>query len=91
MNQFQMKSEIMPTPDGTHLVRVVMQFGPIANVLILSPDDMEQVCVQFADMAARTIPEARRMNAMRGFQIVSGDAMPTLPPINGHRGPIVEG
>lgn len=84
--QLQMKADIVAAPDGTQHVRVVVQFGPVATILILPPDAMAHVCEQYAQVAAVTVPEARRMNEMPGFQIISGDAMPKLPPLNGSMG-----
>lgn len=81
----QMKHDII-AQDGRHHVRVVVQFGPVASILVLPPDAMAHVCEQFADIAARVVPEARRMDVMAGFRIVSGDALPKLPPMNGMTG-----
>lgn len=84
--QFQMKADIIDMAEGGQAaphVRVVMQYGPLAMIIVLPPDAMEQVCAQFDDVRARLIAEARRMAAMSGFQIVSGDALPKLPPMNG--------
>lgn len=83
---FQMKADIIYMPEGGQVaphVRVVMQYGPLAMIMVLPPDAMEQVCAQFDDVRARLIAEARRMAAMSGFQIVSGDALPKLSPLNG--------
>lgn len=82
----QMKADIVAMGDGTQHVRVVVQLGPVATILVLPPDAMAHVCEQYAQVAAVTVPEARRMNDMPGFQIVSGDAMPKLPPMNGKGG-----
>lgn len=82
--QFQMKSDIVTAEDGTHHVRFVVQYGPLANILILPPDAMERVCAQYAEIAAVVIPEARRMDAMGDFAIVTD--MPKLPPMNGKGG-----
>lgn len=82
----QMKADIVQAPDGTHHVRVVMQMGPLATILVLPPDAMEHACAQFAQVASVTVPEARRMGVMRGFEIVSGDALPKLPPLSGSMG-----
>lgn len=86
--QFQMKADIIEMPEGGQTaphVRVVMQYGPLAMIIVLPPDAMEQVCAQFDDVRAQVIVEARRMASMSGFQIVSGDALPKLPPLNGLR------
>ena len=83
MTEFQMKADIVKASDGTNHVRFVVQYGPVANVIILPPDAMEIVCAQWAEVAAKVIPECRRMNTMGDFQIITGDAFPKLPPMNG--------
>lgn len=84
--QFQMKADIIDMTEGGRSaphVRVAVQYGPLAMIMVLPPDAMEQVCDQFDDVRAQVIPEARRMRAMSGFQVVSGDALPKFPPTDG--------
>lgn len=85
MTQLQMKTDIIEMPEGakvSHHVRVVLQYGPVAAILVLPPEAMAGVCEQFAEVVSGQVAQARRMDVMQGFQIVSGDALPILPPMD---------
>lgn len=79
----QMGHDTVIGPDGKHHIRTSIQCGPVAAVLVLPTDVMRRLCAAFADLAADMIPEVERMNVMGDFTIVSGDALPKLPPLDG--------